>query len=82
MIKVEPGKPIPPRSQGKAKYPWRQMNVGDSFDVPVLSHEGASDRQRSILSCGRQFAIKHDTKYTGRIIRDDDSVVIRVWRIE
>lgn len=35
MVKLEKNVPIPPRRGREAKYPWRQMKVGDSFVAPA-----------------------------------------------
>lgn len=72
-IKIEKNVPIPkPNGSGRpAKYPWKSMEVGDSFFVnggtktTTLSNSAAYQRALT----GRKFAVR--TEGEG----------VRVWRI-
>lgn len=51
MIKIEKGLPMPrpnKRHGGVRRYPWQEMEVGDSFFVP---REGTSQKAIQALSC-------------------------------
>lgn len=71
-IKIEKGIPIPEGDgrRGRApKYPWRNMEVGDSFFVrekPSAVARGACEAGKR---CGRKFISR----------RIDDGV--RIWRV-
>jgi len=74
---VETGVPIPDSPQDgrcKYKYPWRQMNVGDSFFI------AAADDARRKLARIRSLMYYHNNKYPehfeGRVVDGG----VRVWR--
>jgi hypothetical protein len=74
-FKIEKDIPLPPRksSSGRtAKYPWRWMEVGDSFLVPGL--ERASQFSGRAGKTARTLGIKIATR------KVDGGV--RVWRIK
>lgn len=63
MIEIDKGVPLPPRSRANVRriYPWREMEIGDSFFVP-----GKTANQMS-PSCGRvgrelnaKFAVRQE----------------------
>lgn len=74
MIKIDKGIPLPPaiRCRGAApKYPWHEMNVGDSFFAQGV--KASSISRLAIVTgkaCGRKFSTR----------KESDGV--RVWRIE
>lgn len=78
MVKIDKGIPLPPRRRGGGAgrtgrapiYPWREMEIGDSFFLPdiephLISSLAAGAAQRT----GRKFATR---------IEGDG---VRVWRI-
>lgn len=71
-IKIEKGIPIPPkrRSPVANRYPWRNMEIGDSFyaDVDVLQVQ--SNAYQTGKALGRRFFVKQQGSG------------VRVWRIE
>lgn len=69
MIKVDKNVP-PPRQRGK--YPWRQMEVGDSFLVP----EGMENSVRYAASYFR----KRNPDYKFMVRKQEDGTY-RCWRI-
>lgn len=67
--KIESGIPLPPRDTGrKRKYPFGDMNVGDSMLMPKGSLHSAWRYAR--VHPGFRFASRREGEY------------IRVWRIE
>lgn len=68
--KIEKGVPIPPARHGR-KYPWHEMEIGDSFVVPDMSksHAGAV--------CGG--ARKNGRKFSFRLLETGG---VRIWRVE
>ena len=79
-FKIEKGIPLAPkrRPSKSTKYPWAEMEVGDSFFVPAeanVTRRALSDRvQRSAAyakkTLGRKFKLRSDE--TG----------VRIWRTE
>ena len=75
MKKIEKGIPIPPRSN--IKYPWGEMEVGDSFFVEC---EYSRKKHQSIGGSKAQFIRHHKSKCKFTARRVDGG--IRVWRIK
>jgi hypothetical protein len=71
-LKIEKGVPL--NGDARCRYPWREMEVGDSFFVAAKNPQAAQAVQVSI--CGS--AARQDGKYTTR--RVDGGV--RCWRVE
>ena len=74
-FKIEPNVPVAPRGGGKgraAKYPFRDMKVGDSFLV-----NGADPRKVIGAACAYVRASKSGWKFTTRKTPDGH----RCWRI-
>lgn len=74
MIAVEKGIPLPGRKHHK--YPFDEMDVGDSFFIPAKSADDAARAQVSALGAMRARRLL-DKDFTTR--RVDGGV--RVWRI-
>jgi hypothetical protein len=75
MYKIEAGVAVPAKAFGgrsqEAKYPWRDLQVGQSFFVP--------DAKMSTMSSNAHYrGVKLGVKFTCRKIGDG----VRVWRIE
>ena len=70
-IKVEKGIPIPPTSN-RGKYPWLQMEVGDSFFAP-------GRKTSQIGSCYNRIVGK---TFRSRTRIENGVKGVRVWRIE
>lgn len=74
MIRVEKGIPVPPRAH---RYPWHQMEPGDSFFVECPPGVRVSLRQTKVNSAARNDGRRHNRAYCTR--REGDGV--RVWRV-
>lgn len=75
-FKIEKGVSLPPtRGQGTggapSKYPFKEMEVGDSFAAPL------SERRR-VASAASAHKRRHGGQFTARTLEDE----VRVWRIE
>lgn len=74
-FKIDKGIPLPPPAKGgrNGKYPWREMEVGDSFFMPGAARSGAPQYlagQRTGFRFSSRGVIENGVK--GR----------RIWRIE
>ena len=70
MIKVEKGIPMPTRGRGaSSKYPWHDMDVGDSFAAPMKDPHQAAATASMRQKPKRFLARKIEGGY-------------RIWRIE
>lgn len=72
MIEIDKGVSIPAGKRG-SKYPWENMEVGDSFFVPC---EGK--HKRSVGTYGASRGKRDGRKY--RILALEGGV--RIWRVE
>jgi len=66
-IKIEKGVPVPLGGRGRAKYPWRQMKVGDSFFAPATRRINPRMAEQST---GFKFATR---------VEGDG---VRIWRVK
>lgn len=77
VYKIEKNLPIPPSGTGRPKYPLRDMEVGDSFFVPVPLINTLKFRNR-LSSALTYFGKRHSVQFITRSVDDG----IRVWRVE
>ena len=73
-FKIESGVPLPPNAgkQGLGKYPFRKMNIGDSF---LVATDVQGKTANNLASCARQIFGKGNFA----IRRVEGGV--RVWRL-
>ena len=77
MFKIDKDVPIPKKRGGpgaQPKYPWHQMEVGDSFF--------AAAPLKAVLNAAGNWAHRHGVKFSGRAVTEDGVKGARVWRIE
>jgi hypothetical protein len=75
-FKIENHVPMPKPGDGKRKYPWAQLELGQSFLIPcdTWEREGV---QFSLTSC-RRGAEKTGKKFATRQVDGG----VRVWRVK
>ena len=71
-MEIEKTIPIPRAHATRGKYPFHQMEIGDSFVVPVDRRIAAS------VACD-WYKRKHGMKFVTR--KTEDGKFVRVWRI-
>lgn len=82
-FKIEKGIPIPPSKGGqppvRIKYPWAQMEIGDSFVVGIHPPETISGVRKRLRAAGDKWCQKHQpvAMIKTRIEGQDQ---IRVWK--
>ena len=82
MFKIDSGIPMPnakASAKGSSKYPLQQMQVGDSFSLPLSKHKNLASlvgSVRAIISRGEET---RRMKFAFRAADDKSSV--RVWRV-
>lgn len=69
--KIERGIPMPNNSKGARKFPFAEMEVGDSFAAP-------SDKITSARQSAVAFGKYHGIKFSCRKQEDGS---IRIWRV-
>lgn len=71
MYSLEKAVEIPQQRNGRARYPFASMSLGDSFVVPASENKG-------VRSAAHSYGKRHARAYTCH--RQPDGTV-RVWRI-
>ena len=67
---IEKNVKIPSHVTGRMKYPWSEMEIGDSFFI-----EGK--HTRNITGAAQNYGSHHNIKFTCRTVDGG----VRVWRI-
>lgn len=84
-IVIERGIPMPraPKLSGKIVYPFGEMEVGDSFSVPLTgeqSSDGRTDKAYRRISCAAaSWKRKNGRDFSTQIDRANS--IVRCWRI-
>jgi hypothetical protein len=73
MYEIEKNVPMPSNHGPKPAYPWRTMEVGDSFFVAVDKN---SQRHRSICAQSSMAGKQLDRQFTTRWVDGG----VRIWR--
>ena len=73
---VEKGIPVAMWAR-QGKYPWHEMEVGDSFMVPGLTENKTPTGAYKVTAAVAYFNSKHKQKFTARTVEGG----MRVWRI-
>ena len=75
MYEIEDNIPLPKsRSNATAKYPWKQLKVGQSFVVSTEDVDRASISAQASLAA-RKLGVKFVTRH------DKEAGIVRVWRV-
>ena len=83
MIEIEQGIPMPPPRKsggggGNQKYPWGEMQVGDSFFVPKPPGMTLAQLQIRVNGSSSPAGKRLGMSYTVRQVEGG----VRVWRVE
>lgn len=70
-FKIDKNVPIPGRLGRHAKYPFEQMRVGDSFEVPKSQESG-------MRAAASQYGKQHNVKFATRATKNGR----RCWRVK
>ena len=74
--KIQKNKKMPTEGfGGSTKYPWRSMEVGDSFFIPVKAGDDVDKLQRAIIASSRNVCKRATRRVVERGVRG-----LRVWR--
>ena len=77
--KIEKGIPLAPKTQlRRSRYPFSQMEVGDSFFVPVEADVELGLLHHRVHSCASYMGKRLGRKFTTR----SNETGVRVWRTE
>lgn len=72
-MKIEKGIPAPEDNLGSAKYPYSEMEIGDSVFFDVNLHD-----QNKARIAARVYSHRTGKKFTARKVEGG----VRIWRIE
>jgi hypothetical protein len=73
-------KVVIPEVHSKVKYPWSEMNVGDSVFIAAEIEENLYNLKRVVGPAARYYGDKTGKKFKTLLDRDENGV--RVWRTE
>ena len=75
-VQIEKGVPLPSRGARKT-YPWREMEVGDSFEVPFKEGDttGATTRTDALSSARSVYGA------SGKVRSQVSNGRVRFWRV-
>lgn len=71
IYKIDHDIPLP----GRSKYPWRDMELGDSI---FIQHEGTGGRAANAAS---KYAKRTGRTITTRSVHEAGVTGVRIWRI-
>lgn len=71
MVEIEKGIPISIAHQHHSKYPWRKLEVGESFCIPFNA---------SVQSSAATYAKRLGVAFTTRTVMKNGERWLRVWR--
>ena len=83
--KIDKDMPIPPpRRSATAKWPWHDMQPGDSFFAPgyvqVLAQRTV-DKERLLTTSAGKWTTP-GTSWASRLVTEDGVRGVRVWRVK
>ena len=73
MIKIDKGKPIPSHGAAVQKYPWDDMEIGDSFFLPGVT-------RNTLSSAAASAERRQGRKYSVRTLTEGCVKGVRCWR--
>jgi len=69
-----------PEVHSKFKFPWPEMEVGDSVLIKTGKSETVDSLKRKVKGAARYYGVKTSKRFRSLINREEDGV--RVWRVE
>tara|TARA_R100000149_G_scaffold60384_2_gene29560 strand:- start:102 stop:365 length:264 start_codon:yes stop_codon:yes gene_type:complete len=85
-IKIDKNVPVPigsDRRSGSRKYPLSEMNVGDSFFLPMEEGDNIKRMGNRMSQARQTYQKSHEgVRFTQRIWQEDEVIGLRVWRVE
>lgn len=79
MFKIDKNVKMPPKGQKPSKYPFQQMEVGDSFFVPNPKDKKRSPITSATHSANKKLAPK---RFTSRTVTESGVMGMRIWRTQ
>jgi len=77
--KIEKNVPFP-EVHSKFRFPWPEMEVGDSVLICTGEKEKVDMLKRKVKGSARYYGVKTGKKFRSLVNRDE--IGVRVWRVE
>ncbi len=71
---------VKPPGGPKQKYPFPNMDVGDSFFVPGGATCGV--RKNRVYAAATAYGRTHNMRFSGRMAKENGVEGVRIWRVE
>ena len=83
-VTIDIGIPLPEDRRANVKYPFGNIEVGDSFFVPVVAGDNGDRLKNRLSQASRTFGKRQDPerKYILRTRLENEISGVRVWRTE
>ena len=89
MHKIDKNIPFPSdmilRNTKAERYPWKQMDVGDSVKIPMREKEDVDKFRNRVCASYRRYGNEQNPmkRFTYRFLKDPDGRIdgLRVWRL-
>ena len=80
--KIDKGVPLPGNNNPKnSKYPWQDMEIGDSFSVPIDGVRGPQMVAAAVSRGAQGAKAKYGHRYSVRTTEENGKKCVRVWRV-
>ena len=83
MYEIEKDKPISTKKSRRLRYPFNQMQIGDSIFVSIEDVAFSKDPNGVVSSAASAYGRRHSIKFITRTIVEQNQVTgFRVWRVD
>ncbi len=80
-FKVESGIDVPPLTH-ETKYPWSEMQPGDSFFIPSQGKKNQRSVQTSAIATAKRWGVKNSGEtFISRTVEENGESGVRIWRV-
>ncbi len=80
MFNIEKNVPVPFKNTPTALYPFRQMEIGDSFFIPLKEGDVMQMLQSRVAATAR--TVLGPKKISTRCVTENGVKGLRVWRVD
>lgn len=81
-VKIDKGIPLPSDIRNELKYPFNEMDIGDSIFFPLEGEDNANRMKNRLAQATRTYGKKQtpERHFVIRYRLEDEKSGVRVWR--